>query len=160
MQKITLETHITSVEWDELTKEQQQLVEIAKQMTTHSYSPYSHFRVGAAVELEDGTIVKGSNQENAAYPSGLCAERTALFAANANYPDKGVRRLAIACYAHGRFTPKPGAPCAACRQVMVETEHRFGIDMEVILYGANETYLIPSARELVPLIFVQEDLNR
>ena len=104
--------------------------------------------------------MKGSNQENAAYPSGLCAERTCLFAANANYPDQAVEALAIACYAEGRFTAKPGAPCAGCRQVMLETEHRYGRPMQILLYGEEETYIIDSADALVPLGFFAEDLPK
>lgn len=153
-------TIIHCYSWEELTDAQRALIEDAKAMTRNSYSPYSHFRVGAAVRLANGTIVRGSNQENAAYPSGLCAERTALFAANANYPDQAVEALAIACFAEGRFTEQPGAPCAGCRQVMLETEHRYGVPMQVLLYGEKETYVIDSADQLVPLGFFAEDLPK
>lgn len=139
--------------WDELSDSQRELVAAAKEMTAKSYSPYSRFSVGAAVRLADGRIVCGSNQENAAYPSGLCAERTTLFAANANYPDQPVLSLAIACFTGGYFTAKPGAPCGACRQVMVETEHRFGQPMEVLLYGEEFVWLFRSAADLLPMVF-------
>ncbi|MBR7153865.1 MAG: cytidine deaminase, partial [Paludibacteraceae bacterium] len=124
-----------------------------------SYCPYSHFHVGAAAKLANGIVMRGSNQENAAYPSGLCAERTALFAAGAQYPEQPVTKLAIACFTGGHFTKEPGSPCGACRQVMLETEHRYGGKMEVLLYGEEETYVFESAADLLPLIFVSENLK-
>ena len=104
MKEITLQTQITACTVDELDAELRQLVEIAKQKTQDAYCPYSHFHVGAAALLNDGTIITGANQENAAYPSGICAERTVLFAANANHPHTPVKALAIACYTNGHFT--------------------------------------------------------
>lgn len=159
MKQILIETHIQSLEWAELSPEQQQLVTIAKEQTQRSYCPYSHYHVGAALQLRSGEIIRGCNQENAAYPSGLCAERSALFAAGAPHPDEPVIRLAIACYTGGKFTRMPGSPCGACRQVMIETEHRYQQDMEVILYGEQETYVFRSAKDLLPLIFVSENLK-
>jgi cytidine deaminase len=158
MKDCIFRTRIKVCSWDELTDAQQSLISEAKQMTAQSYSPYSHFRVGAAARLEGGVVVKGSNQENAAYPSGLCAERTTLFAANANYPDRAVESLAIACRRGELFTAKPGAPCGSCRQVMIETEHRYGRPMEVLLYGEDEIYVIESAQDLMPLGFFAENL--
>lgn len=159
MKKRCVTIDLSSYQWDELSQEDQQLVSLAKSMTENSYSPYSHFRVGAAALLADGTIVKGCNQENAAYPSGLCAERTTLFAANANYPQVPVKALAIACYTNGRFTAEPGSPCGSCRQVMLETEHRFGTPMRVLLYGDKETYVFNSAADLLPFGFSAEDMQ-
>ena len=144
---------------DELSAEQREVVEIAKEQTKRSYSPYSHFQVGAAAKLANGMIIRGANQENAAYPSGLCAERTALFAAGAQYPDQPVTKLAIACYTDGHFTKEPGSPCGACRQVMLETEHRYKGKMEVLLYGEDAVYVFESAADLLPLIFVSENLK-
>lgn len=148
-----------SYQWDELSAEQQALIQVAKEQTNHSYCPYSHFHVGAAALLGNGEIIRGCNQENAAYPSGLCAERSALFAAGAQYPDQPVVRLAIACFTGGHFTKEPGSPCGACRQVMTETEHRYGGKMEVLLYGENETFVFSSAADLLPLVFVKESLK-
>lgn len=144
---------------DELSDSVRQLVDIAKEQTQNAYCPYSHYHVGAALRLKNGTIVRGANQENAAYPSGLCAERSALFAAGAQYPDEPVLQLAIACYTNGHFTAKPGSPCGSCRQVMTETEHRYHQPIEVILYGEEEVYVFSSAADLLPLIFVSESLN-
>lgn len=159
MKKYEIKVPVVVCTWDELSKEQQAVVAKAKEQTEHSYCPYSGFHVGAAVELEDGTTVLGANQENAAYPSGLCAERVALFAAGAQYPELPVKRLAIACYTGGHFTEEPGSPCGACRQVMIETEDRYKQPMEVILYGDKETYIFRSAADLLPLIFVGDNLN-
>ena len=159
MKEYHITTKMRSCAWDELTDEQRALIEVAKEQTKHSYCPYSQFHVGAAVKLANGEVIRGCNQENAAYPSGLCAERTALFAAGAQYPDQPVNQLAIACYTDGHFTKEPGSPCGACRQVMVETEHRYGGKMEVLLYGDDPTYVFESAADLLPLIFVSENLK-
>ncbi len=153
MKEDILQIKSTRLTWDELTDGQRELLTAAKQMTAKSYSPYSRFSVGAAARLANGQIVCGSNQENAAYPSGLCAERTALFAANANYPEQAVTALAIACFTGGHFTAKPGSPCGGCRQVMVETEHRYGQPIEVLLYGEEFTYRFRCAADLLPLVF-------
>lgn len=148
-------TQILVLSYDELTPDQRELVAIAKEQTKASYCPHSQFAVGAAVRLANGLIVRGANQENAAYPSGLCAERTALFAAGAQYPDEPVTGLAIACHYQGKFLSKPGSPCGACRQVMVETEHRYGQPIEVILYGEEECYILKRASDLMPLVFTE-----
>lgn len=154
-----LSTRVTVCNEQELDATQQALVAKAKAMTGQAYSPYSGFSVGAAALLEDGTVVAGSNQENAAYPSGLCAERVALFAANANHPTLAVKALAIACYTNGHFTKQAGTPCGACRQVMLETEHRYGQDMQVVLYGEEGCYVFHKATDLLPLSFVSDNLK-
>ncbi len=159
MKELEIKTIVQVYQNEELSAAQRELVDIAKAQTRNSYCPYSEYHVGAALRLKDGTIVRGANQENAAYPSGLCAERSALFAAGAQYPEQPVMSLAIACYTNGHFTTKPGSPCGACRQVMIETEHRYGQSIEVILYGETETYVFRSAADLLPLIFVSESLN-
>jgi len=159
MKNIEIKTHLHSCQLDELSAEDRELVAIAKEQTKNSYCPYSKFHVGAALKLENGLIIRGANQENAAYPSGLCAERSALFAAGANHPEIPVSTLAIACFTGGHFTDKPGAPCGACRQVMIETEHRYGKPMKVVLYGENEIYVFDSASDLMPVGFFSEDLE-
>lgn len=159
MKKLCIKTSLASYSMEELSESDRALILEAKEMTKKSYSPYSHFQVGAAALLADGTIVKGSNQENAAYPSGLCAERTTLFAANANHPDQPVKALAIACFTAGHFTDEPGAPCGSCRQVMLETEHRFGEPMRVLLYGEKAVYVFDKAEDLLPYGFFAEDLE-
>lgn len=139
--------------WDELSVEERKLVECAKEATEGSYSPYSKFAVGAALLLSNGEVVKGSNQENVSYPCGLCAERTALFYANATYPDQPVEMLAIAARNIEGFLPSPITPCGACRQALLETENRFGEKMKVILYGTERIYRVESVASLLPLQF-------
>ncbi len=123
-----------------------------------AYAPYSGFKVGAAVLLSNGIIVKGNNQENAAYPSGLCAERVALFSANANYPDAHVEAIAICVVKNNQITPLPVSPCGSCRQVMLETEYRYGTPIKIILLGANQINVLQSAHDLLPLCFTPKEL--
>lgn len=139
---------------DELPEESRKLVDAALEATRRSYAPYSHFYVGAAVLLDNGVIVTGNNQENVAFPSGLCAERTALFYANAQYPEVPVKALAIVARdSSGKVTPTPISPCGACRQVMLETENRFGKPMQVLLASAEEVIVVERASALLPLAF-------
>jgi len=122
--------------------------------TSRSYAPYSHFRVGAAVRLANGVTLSGSNQENAAYPSGLCAERTTLFYAGAQYPDVAVSMLAIAARGtDGQLTDEPTGPCGACRQVILESETRAGSPIRILLYGRSHVYVTEGIRPLLPLCF-------
>ena len=139
---------------DELPEERRKLVDAALEATQRSYAPYSHFYVGAAVMLDNGVIVTGNNQENVAFPSGLCAERTALFYANAQYPEVPVKALAIVARdSSGKVTQAPISPCGACRQVMLETENRFGKPMEILLASAEEVIVVERASALLPLAF-------
>lgn len=154
MKTIPITISLTIKEENELAADERLLLEEARKATYRSYAPYSNFCVGAAVELADGTIVAGSNQENAAYPSGLCAERTAMFYANSRYPDTAVRRLCIAARdQHGDFLSKPISPCGACRQVLLETELRYSHDIEIMLYSTNGICIVNSAKDLLPLSF-------
>ena len=154
MKTLTIETPIKVYAYDELNTEERKLTESALEATHRSYAPYSNFHVGAAVMLDNGIIVTGNNQENVAFPSGLCAERTALFYANAQYPEVPVKALAIVARdSSGKVTQTPISPCGACRQVMVETEKRFGKPMKVLLCGAEEVYVAESASSLLPLSF-------
>ena len=153
MKEFTLEFRYTLYAFDELPEADRQLVLAAQEATQRSYAPYSHFHVGAAVRLDDGTVVTGCNQENAAFPSGLCAERTALFAAGAQHPGHGVVALAIAAADADGLTSIPTPPCGACRQVMLESETRAGRPMRILLYGTQGTYVIESVGQLLPLTF-------
>lgn len=147
--------------FEELSLEDSALVEAAKKACATAYAPYSNFHVGAAVALENGVVVCGSNQENAAYPSGTCAERCALFYANATYPTVAVRALAIAATdAEGAFTIAPIAPCGACRQVLLEAEQRFGKPIRILLCGAQQVVIVESALSLLPLQFDAQVLNK
>ena len=159
MREYKIESLVHIYEMAELSEEDRELVEAAKQATDGSYAPYSKFNVGAAVRLHDGTIVAGANQENAAYPSGLCAERTALFAAGAQYPEKPVVALAIAARKGKRFLPKPISPCGACRQVISGMEERFNVPIRVLLYGTDGVLVSEGVTPLLPLRFVDGDMN-
>ena len=154
MKEIVLQTNIKACTLDELSAQDREIVEAARKATANSYAVYSGFSVGAAVRLSDGTIVSGTNQENAAYPSGLCAERTTIFWANSQYPDKAVEVLAIAARtSHGELE-RPISPCGACRQVILETEKRFNTPIRIILYGTKECYVVEDGvRALLPLSF-------
>ena len=143
---------------NELTEEQKNVVEAAKKATLGSYAPYSHFNVGAGVLLDNGIIIQGSNQENAAYPSGLCAERTALFFAGSQYPDAKVRKIAVIASQNGVFTKKICSPCGACRQVMFESQYRAEAPIEVLLCSNDEIYIFKSVDALLPFGFDYEDL--
>lgn len=154
MKPLTHTCHYVLCTYDELTAADRQLIDAAKDATRRSYAPYSHFHVGAAVLLADGTVITGTNQENAAYPSGLCAERTTLFYAGSTHPDTAVVSLAIAAFTDGAFTTNPIVPCGACRQVMLETEQRYNHPIRTLLYGTEGIYLIEGGtRELLPLTF-------
>ena len=159
MKEYKIEAIVHIYEMAELSEEDRLLVEAAKRATNGSYAPYSKFNVGAAVRLQDGTIVLGANQENAAYPSGLCAERTALFAAGAQYPTQPVVALAIAARKGKRFLTKPISPCGACRQVISGMEERFGIPIRILLYGTDGILVSDGITPLLPLRFVDEDMN-
>ena len=119
MKELEIKPKILEVQMNELTAEERSLIASAMEGTNRSYSPYSHFHVGAAILLKDGTTVIGCNQENAAFPSGICAERSAIFAAGAQYPDQPVKMLAIAARnENGELQEDPVSPCGPCRQVI------------------------------------------
>jgi len=154
MQELELKTVIKVCQMDELTAEEQHLVKTAIDATKRSYAPYSKFCVGAAARLDNGVEVAGSNQENAAYPSGLCAERTALFYAGAQYPDVPVRMLAIAARGtDGELTEEPTGPCGGCRQVIIESETRAKAPIRILLYGRKHIYVVEGIGPLMPLTF-------
>ena len=138
---------------DELKAKDKELAQAAIDATATAYAPYSKFNVGAAVLFEDGEIVKGSNQENAAYPSGICAERTALFYASASRPNKAMAALAIAASQEGSLLETPVTPCGACRQVMAQYQLKSGLPMMVLLIGAHSILKFEKVDDLLPFIF-------
>ena len=164
MKERTLDTKIKECSPEELSADDRELVEAAKEMTRTSYVPYSKFHVGAAIRMADGSIVKGSNQENAAYPSGTCAERTACFYASASKPGMAMKKIAIAAWTRLRmpdeapyescFQVEPISPCGACRQALLEYETLYG-DIEVILFGRDRIFILPSVKSLLPLCFTE-----
>ena len=135
------------------------LVSKAVEAAKNAYAPYSHFRVGAAVLLADGSLVLGNNQENAAYPSGLCAERVALFYANANYPNTSVDTICVVVIdKDDNVIPQSVSPCGSCRQVIAETEMRYNSDIRILLVSKNSILEFKSIKDLLPLSFSQQDL--
>jgi cytidine deaminase len=137
----------------EMDPKDQELARLAIEAQKGSYSPYSHFQVGAALLLDNGVIVKGANQENAAYPSGLCAERSAMFWAGANYPDVPMDTLAIAGSDHGVLCESPASPCGACRQVMAEYQKKHNRPLKIILVGSKRIRKFGCVDDLLPFIF-------
>ncbi|MFV0332108.1 MAG: cytidine deaminase [Dysgonomonas sp.] len=158
MESLNLTTKILVYSFEEATENIKKLINEAKIATQSAYAPYSNFYVGAAVLLANGEIITGSNQENAAYPSGLCAERVTVFHANAQYPDVAVEALAIAACHDGEFTINPCSPCGGCRQVLLEVENRYNRPMKVILYGESKIYELESAKSLLPVGFGKDSL--
>ena len=138
---------------EQLEAEDRKLADAAIDAMKNAYAPYSGFSVGAAVMFEDGEIVKGSNQENAAYPSGLCAERTAMFYASASRPDKAMAALAIAAGQNGEICGTPATPCGACRQEMAQYQVKSGRPMKILLVGADRIWEFDKVDDLLPLIF-------
>lgn len=142
----------------ELPEIDQQLILEARKATALAYAPYSGFHVGAAVLLGNGKIVVGNNQENSAYPSGLCAERVALFYANANYPDSEIKTIAVSAAKNGIVVNEPVKPCGSCRQSLAETELRFKHPIRIILDGKDSIMVLYGVESLLPLSFSKKDL--
>ena len=138
---------------DQLDNNDKVLSEAAIEAMSGSYAPYSKFNVGAAVRFDDGEIIKGANQENAAYPSGTCAERTALFYAGASRPDQPIEAIAIAASQNGELLENPVTPCGACRQVMAQYQLKAGKPMNIILVGASKVWQFEKVEDLLPLMF-------
>ncbi len=155
--KINLEVYDSAAE---MSHEDGALVQRAKEATANAYAPYSHFQVGAAVLLENGEVITGSNQENGAYPSGTCAERTALFYAGAKYPNVSVKAIAIAAQSGGKFCSQSVYPCGACRQVMLESQLRSGQPIRVIMAGEGEVEVVGSVHDLLPLSFDLDEAKK
>ena len=138
----------------ELGKDEQELIRRAAESARLAYAPYSGFRVGAAVLLNNGQIIAGNNQENAAYPSGNCAERIALFYANSLYPGSAPQVLAItAINSEGEKYDHPVYPCGACRQVILESEIRFSVVHRLIFAGRGKIQVVNSVKDILPLFF-------
>jgi len=159
MEQIKLTCTLSVLSWTELTEKAKKTIEAAKEASYRAYAPYSNFLVGASVLLEDRTVITGNNQENAALPSGICAERTAIFSANSLYPELSIDMLAIAAQSKGAFLQKPVTPCGSCRQVLLESEKRFGKEIEIYLYGTEKIYYIKGAETLLPLSFCPDILS-
>ena len=159
MKTINLNIAINHCQLDELTVADRELIERAIKATDNAYAEYSHFYVGAALRLANGRIVIGANQENAAFPLGLCAERTAVFSAQANFPDQSIDALALVARNDNELIDNPVTPCGACRQVLLGVEERYGLPMRILMYGKSGVYSVGSAKDLLPLSFVDSSMK-
>lgn len=156
MEKLEIKSTIMVTQMDELTETERSLIELAIEATERSYAPYSNFHVGAAILLKNGKTFIGCNQENAAFPAGICAERSAIFAAGAQYPDQPILMLAITARGKdGELIDEPASPCGTCRQVIIETETRFQQPVRILLYGRKHVYVMDGIKELMPLSFTE-----
>ena len=135
------------------------LLNIASEAAKHAYAPYSRFKVGAAILLKNGHIISGNNQENAVYPSGMCAERVALYYAASQFPETPIAKIAITAIGHEEEIDRPVPPCGSCRQALLEYEVKFGASIEVIMAGEKgEVYITKSVADLLPLTFSSDFL--
>ena len=160
MKEIILPIKFTEYEVNtQLPKEINGLIIEAREAAKNAYAPYSGFRVGAAVLLGNGVVVTGNNQENAAYPSGLCAERTALFYASAQYPKIPVIAIAISTLNRTATPSDIAKPCGACRQVMAEYEDIAGKPIQIILDSTDKILVLNGIDNLLPLRFKKEDVK-
>lgn len=154
MKTIEITARVEQVSREELSDIERTLIDKACASTYRSYAPYSQFRVGAAILLDNGETVCGANQENVAFPSGLCAERTAAFYAHAEHPEQRFSMIAIAARGvDAEFLAEPISPCGACRQSLLQYELLAGRPVPVLLVGREHIYRLPSVRSLLPLAF-------
>jgi len=162
MQNLELKISYTELESEnELNEVEKTLLQKARETSNMAYAPYSNFFVGAALLLENGVTVCGNNQENAAFPSGLCAERVAIFSAGANYPGVKIKTIAITCKTNTFKVDQPLSPCGACRQAMSEYETRYKSNIRIILQGeTGKIRIMNSISDLLPFMFVAEELKK
>lgn len=158
MKNIVIKSEIKFCQYDELDENAQRLIKKAISATSNSYSPYSGFKVGAALRLSDGMEIIGANQENAAFPVTLCAERAAIFNAQSNYPNAAITHIAIAAKNSNGLVTEPVTPCGSCRQVILEMEQRYKSAITIYLYGTKGIYVIGSVKDLLPLSFVEDSM--
>ncbi len=152
MKEKNITAKIQVLAYNELSDDEKKVVDLAKEATKSSFTPYSHFNVGAALLLDNGVLIKGANQENAAF-AGTCAERSACYNAGANYPGVGIKMIAITAFQNGDFVKEPCAPCGVCRQALLEFEVQAKHPMEVLLVGRDTIYRLDSIESLLPLSF-------
>jgi cytidine deaminase len=155
MKEINITTQLLVFEsLEELTAQEQGLMQQAIEIRKKAYAPYSKFRVGAALLLDNGEVILGSNQENAAYPSGLCAERTAIFYAGANYPEAKILKIAITATSDTTPNKTPIPPCGSCRQSIAEYEFKQESPIEMFFMGeSGMVYKSNSLKNLLPFTF-------
>ncbi len=160
MERITHTFHIDNYTEEELPAEDRKLLLVAKEALKNAHVPYSHFRVGAALALDNGETIAGSNQENASFPAGICAERVALSAASAVFPHVGIRSIAVSYKSANGSDDHPISPCGICRQTLLEYENRQQKPIRILMAGETGSILaISSVSELLPLNFSDKDLK-
>jgi len=161
MKEKKIEIFFTSATLSELSNNEQELIVKAKKAFSNAYAPYSGFLVGASVLLENGEIINGSNQENVAYPSGLCAERVALFYAGAKYPEVAIKTIAVSAKSKTFKIDDLISPCGACRQVIAEYQQKQGKNIKILLHTSNDKVLIAeSIEDLLPIMFKSSILKK
>lgn len=155
MKKISLQAELEVAQHiDELDSIDAQLLNRAKEAAKDAYAPYSNFRVGAAVLMDNGKIIIGNNQENAAYPATMCGERTAIFSAAAQYPNIPIQAVAITIMSAQGQIDRPVPPCGSCRQVIYENEVRHQTNIRLILQGdLGDIYIVQTVKDILPLLF-------
>ena len=159
MKQISINTHITVLSKEELSQEETNLMLQAFEARNKAYAPYSKFTVGVAILLDNGIVIQGSNQENAAYPSGLCAERVAIFYAGATYPDAKIVKMFITASPKDRDLEEPIPPCGSCRQSIAEYEFKQDLPIAIFFMGAKgDIYKSDSLKNLLPLVFDKNHL--
>lgn len=157
--KVSHQVEAEIFDYFELSTSERCLVDDAKSAVATAYAPYSNFHVGSAVLLANGTIVKGSNQENAAYPSGLCAERVAIFSAGANYPNEKIKMLAIAAKPAEATDFVPASSCGNCRQAMMEYQSKQNDPIELLFVRPDNQVLKTTVTDLLPFGFDSDSLQ-
>lgn len=157
MKKLILKTTIQVYRTiEELEAEDQKMLKMAHKATRTAYAPYSNFNVGAAIRLVNGKYFSGANQENAAYPTCLCAERTALSVAASKYPKSPVVAMAVTVHT-AEGVHQPVSPCGSCRQAILEVEQRYGQNVKIVMQGqTGDIYVCDSIKDLLPLSFTGE----
>ncbi len=162
MREFVIKTVVSEFDFvEELPAKYAELIFQARDAAVAAYTPYSGFRVGTALLLQSGRIITGNNQENAAYPSGNCAERIALFYANSQFPDEAVTAMAVSgINKDGKINYNTVYPCGACRQVILEAEIRYGVNIMLYFDGGSRIRSVSSVRDILPLCFDQSALLR
>ena len=146
---------------NELPASEQHLLQQARMINTQAYAPYSNFKVGAAVELDNGEIILGNNQENVAYPSGLCAERVALFYAHSQFPGVRIRKIAIVARSDDFSILNPVTPCGSCRQAIAEYQNLYNEPIRILMQGSSgKVFAVNSIADLLPLMFRADELKK
>ena len=160
MKKTVTVTYHEFEHFNELPKQEIEMIQLAYKIAEDAYAPYSKFHVGAVALLEDGTLVKGSNQENIAYPSGLCAERVAIFHASAKYPNIPIKKIAVSVASKTQIINEPVSPCGGCRQVISEYEMKYDSPISIIMSGeTGQIYVSDSIENLLPIMFNKKHLK-